>query len=85
LSIKYIRALTFENLCQADLKRDLRRLQENLANRSSADDAAKASLQAEIRELKSHRGLLQFFGGQAIEPGSLESPGKNSQKKPTKS
>jgi hypothetical protein len=56
---------------EADLKRDLRRLQENLANRSSADDAAKAAMLAEIRELKSKRGLLQFFdgaGGQVAAP-----------------
>ena len=61
---------------KANLKRDLRRLQENLANRSSADDAAKASLQAEIRELKSQRGLMQFFDGQLVEPSAPASPGR---------
>jgi hypothetical protein len=53
---------------EGNLNRDLRRLQENLANRSSADDSAKASMQAEIRELKSQRGLMQFYDGQMHAP-----------------
>ena len=55
---------------EANVKRDVRRLQENLANRSSADDAAKAAMNAEIRELKSKRGLMQFFDGQVHAPAA---------------
>ena len=36
---------------------DLKRVQENLASRSAADEAAKAALRAEVRELRRERGL----------------------------
>jgi len=67
---------------QGNLSRDLRRLQENLANRSSADDAAKASMQAEIRELKSQRGLMQFYDGQLQGPEATASLGRGSPRSP---
>ena len=71
---------------QGNLSRDLVRLQENLANRSSADDAAKASMQAEIRELKSQRGLMQFYEGQMQAPaGAMASPKSPKGKKGGKS
>ena len=38
---------------------DLKRVQENLASRSAADEAAKAALRAEIRELRFERGLVR--------------------------
>jgi hypothetical protein len=57
---------------EGHLNRELRRLAENLANRAAADDAAKASMQAEIRELKSHRGLLQFFDGKLVAPEAAQ-------------
>eukprot|EP00960_Hanusia_phi_P044701 756778-Hanusia_phi.AAC.3 len=43
---------------ETKLRQELRRMQENLANRSAADEAAKAALQAEIRELRAERGNL---------------------------
>ena len=54
------------------------RLQQRGANRSSADDAAKAAMLAEIRELKSKRGLLQFFdgaGGQVVAAPDVQTGG----------
>ena len=68
---------------KAHLERDMRRLQENLANRAAGDDAAKAAMQAEIRELKSNRGLMQFFDGQMVPPKAApeaQAPGQHGPK-----
>ena len=53
---------------ETKLRQELRRMQENLANRSAADEAAKAALQAEIRELRAERGNLLTRRAENVNP-----------------
>ena len=76
----------FKEECAArelKLTLDLKRVQENLASRSAADEAAKAALRAEIRELRRERGIARPAGpGPAAYDGNMalaavgDGPGK---------